>query len=284
MHHRRTPRLALITAVVLVPLFFGVPVARADGDINAQLGQPTMPAAVEHLKAGNGFYKIGEFDSAIEEYKAGSLAEPVGVFQFNLAQAYRQQGNYEKAIWHYERFIAMQQPTGELKTMIDGFLTTMRAELDRAAAHQPPNEPGPGLTASEPATPPAATETTRVNAHDTNGGLSTRKKAAIAFGAGAVLAATAGVFLWRRGEGFKDDAADLCPMVTCDRADEANDLVERGKTSVTYANVSFGVAATAVVVGTVLWLTDHRRASRRDTTLVPHLSPTAAGILVTSRF
>jgi hypothetical protein len=48
--------------------------------------------AREHLIRGNRLYNTRAFDAAIEAYKAGALAEPAPVFDYNLGQTYRQLG------------------------------------------------------------------------------------------------------------------------------------------------------------------------------------------------
>ena len=282
MRRTFTTPLLLMVAVALAPTL-GVGVAHADEDINAQLGQPADPKALAHLKQGNGFYKIGEFDKAIEEYKAGSLAEAAGVFQFNIAQSYRQQGNYEKAIWHYERFLAMRQPTGELKIMVDGFIKTMKDELEKAAARQEPTAPGPidaAVADSTSTTAPPAEPAVRTRSWATG-----RRKAAIAIGAAGLIAIGAGAWFGVRAQGFEDDAEELCPDVACSDPDEANRLLEPGQDNALYANVSFGVGLVAIAGAAVLWFTgapDEPVAERL--TIRPFVSPHSAGVGIGARF
>lgn len=57
------------------------------------LARPAKREAREHLDRGNRLYHTRSFDEAIVEYKAGALIEPATVFDYNLAQAYRQLGS-----------------------------------------------------------------------------------------------------------------------------------------------------------------------------------------------
>src|SRR5262245_51186204 len=230
--------------------------ARAD---NNPLAKPSDVRAVEHLTTGNRHYRVREFDRAIEEFKAGSLVEDAPVFLYNLGQAYRQLGKYEDAIWHYERFLARARPTGPLKEAVEEFIRTMRDELSKAATRREPVEPAPPPTSPEvhAASAPNVGRGTDASSREVTvaGGLSTRRKVAIGAGVGGLAVAAVGVVLGVRARGFEEDAHTLCPMEACDRADEANSLLERGQTSALTANIAFGIGAAAIVGATVLWFT-----------------------------
>lgn len=115
------------------------------------LAKPKSARAREHLAKGNKLYVIREFRAAIDEYKAGALIEDTPVFQYNLAQAYRLSGQYEEALWHYDRFVKRTQPVDPLKSSIEQLTAQMKAELEKAAAKQQPLEMGP--TEASPSAP-----------------------------------------------------------------------------------------------------------------------------------
>ena len=83
-----------------------------------------------------------EFQKAIEFYKEGALVEDAPVFLYNLAQCYRQLGEYEDAIWHYERFLDAQNPDDEIRMYVRNFIDVMKAELKQKVKNQPPTDPG----------------------------------------------------------------------------------------------------------------------------------------------
>jgi tetratricopeptide (TPR) repeat protein len=118
------------------------------------LARPAKREAREHLDRGNRLYNTRSFEEAIAEYKAGALIEPATVFDYNLAQSYRQLGKYNEAIWHYERFLNYGQPDGELLDAVNLFLKEMRAQLANRAQTMPPNDPAP--PGSDGATVPLA--------------------------------------------------------------------------------------------------------------------------------
>src|SRR3569623_1631264 len=67
--------------------------------------KPKQAAALEHLDKASKLYYVRSFEEAANEYKAGALIEPAAIFDYNLAQCYRQLHRYPEAIWHYQRFI-----------------------------------------------------------------------------------------------------------------------------------------------------------------------------------
>lgn len=131
----------LVFCLVLTIVAVSLEPSHVHADV--ELARPTKLEAKEHLATGNRLYRVREFEKAIEEYKAGVLKEDVPLFGYNLAQCYRQLGRYEEAIWHYERFMSRAQPTGEMKTAIEGFLTQMKDELEKRTMNKPPVEPAP---------------------------------------------------------------------------------------------------------------------------------------------
>lgn len=129
------------------------------------IARPKDPAALKHLDVATKLYDIRSFEQAIEEYKAGALVEPAPVFDYDLAQCYRQLHKYKDAIWHYQRFLKESPETVEHDEAVKKFIEQMQAELDQKAMTAPPTEdanapaPKPITPTSAPTTPaaPAAT-------------------------------------------------------------------------------------------------------------------------------
>ncbi|HEX8113875.1 MAG TPA: hypothetical protein VF516_39355 [Kofleriaceae bacterium] len=114
------------------------------------LARPARRDARAHLDRGNRLYNTRSFEEAIVEYKAGALIEPATVFDYNLAQSYRQLGKYKEAIWHYERFLNDGQPAGELLDAVNAFLEEMRVQLAGRAPRRGSQGPT-GLDGDSPA-------------------------------------------------------------------------------------------------------------------------------------
>lgn len=120
------------------------------------LARPSNREARIHLDRGNRLYHMRSFEQAIGEYKAGALLEPATVFDFNLAQSYRQLGKYKEAIWHYERFLKYGEPEGELLDVVNTFLKEIRFQLADPAPPRLLNDPAPPRAESALASPPAS--------------------------------------------------------------------------------------------------------------------------------
>lgn len=266
--------LASLFVVLLIPAL--TTMAHADA-----LAKPTNVVAREHLATGNRYFRLREFEKAIEEYKAGAVREDTPVFYWNLGQCYRQLGHYEDAIWHYERFLDRGKPDGEVEASVKKFIAQMKGELEKKAMKLPPVEPAP------PAIPDSSsagrTLPTNSPAPEQRRGMALQRRLAIGVGAAAAAAVGLGVALGLRAQSFEDDAFAICPMTTCNRADEATELIDRGKANALYANVSFTVAAGAIVGAAVLWFTIPETKQQR-TAVAPHLSPGSAVIAVSTRF
>ncbi|MEO6774878.1 MAG: hypothetical protein ABI467_18040 [Kofleriaceae bacterium] len=119
------------------------------------IARPKDPAALKHLDVATKLYDIRSFEQAIEEYKAGALVEPASVFDYDLAQCYRQLHKYKDAIWFYQRFLKESPETPEHDDAVKKFIDQMQAELDQKAMTAPPIEDANTAVPTQPATPTA---------------------------------------------------------------------------------------------------------------------------------
>lgn len=267
---------ALVFASPLVVLLFSSLATTAHAD---PLAKPTNVVAREYLTAGNRFYRLREFEKAIEEYKAGAVREDAPVFYYNLGQCYRQLGRYDDAIWHYERFLERGKATGEVEASVRDFIARMKDELEKKAMKQPPVEPAPPSPAVMSPSPGPALPV-RPQAEGPTG-MSPRRKLAIGLGASGMAAIGLGVGIGVRARGFEADADELCPIMICTSAVEANALIDRGKTNAMYANLSLAAGAAATIGAVVLWLTGTTSREPR-TAILPGFSGSSAHAGVTA--
>jgi iron complex outermembrane receptor protein len=66
-----------------------------------------------HFRAGTVFFEAASYDRAIEEYREAYNLLPLPDFLFNIAQAYRLQGDSKSAVEYYNRYLKLK-PTGAI--------------------------------------------------------------------------------------------------------------------------------------------------------------------------
>src|SRR5215475_250289 len=93
-----------------------------------------------HFESGSKAFNLGEFKRAVEEYKAAYNIRPDPVFLYNIAQAYRLDGNLQQALFFYKGYLN-NSPHAPNRKEVEGRIH----ELDRQIAEQkavttaPPN-------------------------------------------------------------------------------------------------------------------------------------------------
>ena len=119
-------------------------------------------------------YKVGEHTQAITYYREAYKAFPAAGILFNLAQAYRQNGDCALALQTYKNYLA------EVKTGVDADTARGHIRTLRCATTQPEpevvQEPNPEPTVSDP--PDVTAETKRItDAEPQDGRYSQRNEA-----------------------------------------------------------------------------------------------------------
>lgn len=227
---------------------------------------PQNEQAMEDLRLGNRAYDLGHWDDAIAHYEKGAMLDPVPQFFHNIGLAHRKAGRHDKAIEAYRVFLAKIEDDPNA-TKIATEVELIIKDLENAAT-RPPTEP---IGVAEPSAPsPRRT-------------LTGKRKVAIGVGAAGLVSLGAGLVFGVRADGFEDDAAGLCPMLTCDQAPEANALLERGQRNALYANVAYGAGAAALIGAAVLWFVGGD-SDREEQDVAIHVSPSTVGIAAKVRF
>jgi len=145
MPHR--PSAPIIVLVVIVGLL--------------RLGAPTSAAAAtdedlarEHTKRGMAAYNLGNYAEAATEFEAAYRLFLDPALLFNIAQAYRLNGDVDKALNGYRSYLRTVPPGTRNRAAAERW----SQELERAAA-RPHATPAPGANATAPlpsAAPPEA--------------------------------------------------------------------------------------------------------------------------------
>jgi tetratricopeptide (TPR) repeat protein len=118
------------------------------GSARAALPAPPDPAAPadvevdEHVAQGHRLYLLGRYQEAIAEYRRAYELRADPQFMFQIAEAYRQLGASEQALFYYERFLASAAP-GPDRAVAEQRV----AEIVSLRVPPPPN-PATGLVAT----------------------------------------------------------------------------------------------------------------------------------------
>jgi tetratricopeptide (TPR) repeat protein len=95
--------------------------------------------ARRHHDRGTSLYNLGQFEEAINEYRRGYEQKADPVFLYNIAQAYRQLGASDKALFFYRRYLSTA-PDAPNRPQVEGVI----GDLERLiAAEQRARSPAP---------------------------------------------------------------------------------------------------------------------------------------------
>jgi len=174
--------------------------------------------ARKHFKAGEGHFRAGAFDRAIEEYEVAYKLVPRPGFLFNIGSGYRKKGeasgsveDKKRAIDYYQRYLDAE-PAGKAIDDARAFIAALRAEVAAAEPKpapiaEPPPKPAPAsplstppIAAAEP--PPVAPETPR------DRGSGYRTAGLITAGVGVALVGT-GVYFGLKARSIADEVDGL---------------------------------------------------------------------------
>ena len=121
-----TERLALARGALSVLLALAVALAPL-----AAHATPADDAKAKALfKEGEKAYNVGDFEGALAKYQEAYQLSPLPGFLFNMAQCYRQLGNFERASFMYGRFIDLSKPKAPNVEMAARLKAEMDALLD----------------------------------------------------------------------------------------------------------------------------------------------------------
>src|SRR5690348_15521287 len=113
-------------------------VARAQED-DAKKAQ-VLEEARQHVAKAKVHYDLGEYKEAAEEYTFVYRLRPIPALLFNIAQAYRQAGLYDKARQFYKSYLR-ESPEVKNRAMIEQAIREMDDLLtkERHAKDKPPD-------------------------------------------------------------------------------------------------------------------------------------------------
>jgi hypothetical protein len=117
----------------------------------ARAGDDEKQARTLYERAEKSF-DLGKFAEALADYQAAYEAKPLPGFLFNIAQCYRNMGNFERARFFFRRYLTLE-PHAPNHRRVEELISEMSRQLDAqtaAAATNSPPATAPPPTAAPP--------------------------------------------------------------------------------------------------------------------------------------
>jgi hypothetical protein len=134
-----TRRLGILLVCFLSIAAVRSPVARAAGAPTAEDEQRARDLYARAEKS----FDVGKFAEALTDYQAAYEAKPLPGFLFNIAQCYRNMGNYERARFFFRRYLTVE-PHAPNHRRVEELISEMTKKIDAQGA----------APATTPTTPP----------------------------------------------------------------------------------------------------------------------------------
>ncbi|HSZ84150.1 MAG TPA: tetratricopeptide repeat protein [Polyangia bacterium] len=141
---------AAVLAAVMIVVSVAAPAARAAGGIDDEKAARRL---FEHAELE---FNVGKFPEALADYQSAYEAKPLPGFLFNIAQCYRNMGNFERARFFFRRYLALE-PRAPNRHRVDELIAEMSRQLEAKQAE----------AAAAPATSPPPVDTRPADASDT---------------------------------------------------------------------------------------------------------------------
>jgi tetratricopeptide (TPR) repeat protein len=109
----------------LVALFLTVISARV-----AAADDPSLRAAKRHFERGEKLYALTKFSEALDEYQKAFDAKPLPDFLFNIGQCYRNLGDYDSAIFSYQKYLKLA-PDAPNRDKVEQLISDLEAKQDQ---------------------------------------------------------------------------------------------------------------------------------------------------------
>jgi hypothetical protein len=139
----------LATLVLLAIVTFTASPARADGDAEK---------ARQLFNQGSKYYDLGQFDKAIEAWQQGYDQKPDPGFLYNIAQAYRQKQDAQRAIFFYKGYLR-NSPKAHNRAEVEQKIAVLQKQADQATAPATTTTNAPAVTTTTTTAPPSPTTT-----------------------------------------------------------------------------------------------------------------------------
>jgi tetratricopeptide (TPR) repeat protein len=125
----------------------------------APSGEAEKQARALYERAEKSF-DVGKFADALADYQAAYEAKPLPGFLFNIAQCYRNMGDFDRARFFFRRYLAVD-PRAPNRRKVEELIGEMTKQIEAQKAAGPTTSPPPATTAPLPppgASPPVVEE------------------------------------------------------------------------------------------------------------------------------
>lgn len=237
----------------------------------ALLAAPTLasaervPAKARQLAAhGREMHERGQYDRAIAAFKEAYVIAPSPALLFNIAQAYRLQGNCEDAVLMYRRYLATG-PGASARAVAETHLTTVERCVQKRTLNIPLVDSMAYLNVPPPPGPEKVILEDKVRPQQARSDLKKDVGIGLTIGGGLALA-TAAYFGYRSYDAERD----------VERAyergakwNEVKSIHQRGERASRAAKI-FGIGGgLAVAGGVALWVLGRREERANQLALTP---------------
>jgi hypothetical protein len=216
---------------------------------------------------GRQLQRDGKFAEALEAYKAAYVLAPSPGLLFNLAQAYRLNGDCDDAAWMYRRFLDTD-PRDDLRALVNDHLAKLQAcmHVGFRTPIETPTVP-PAGKGGDKAMPSQPTRPAELVPEPSNAG---HREQAIGtytmIGGGAALAVAAGFAV--EAHSASNDVANAYHGGM--RAPDVHAIDDRGQRDATIATVVGIAGGAALITGAVLYGLGRHEERAQHVAIVPH--------------
>jgi tetratricopeptide (TPR) repeat protein len=243
--------------------------------------------AAKHFKRGSTLYYLQRYHEAAVEYEKAYEAKDAPDILFNIGQAYRLGGEYQKALGAYRSYLSLLPDVknrAEVVSLIDNVKLKLQAQQAEAAAKrqeygpQPEPPPAPPVVVVKPDVPPPALiapplpPLRMVDRHELAQGRKLRV-AGLAVGAFGIAAVVVGGTFAGLTDGINHQLNH--PPAGAPVYDKS--LESRGHTDQTLETALFAVGGAAVVAGVATFLVGTHKVKRNRFAFAPALGAHQVG-------
>ena len=97
----------------------------------AAADDPALRDAKHHFERGEKLYALTKFSEALAEYQQAFDAKPIPDFLFNIGQCYRNLGDYDAAIFSYQKYLKLA-PDAPNRDKVEQLISDLAAKRDQS--------------------------------------------------------------------------------------------------------------------------------------------------------